>query len=207
MALKSLYENQFLPRLIHVLGQGKEIRKLRREALAEAKGVVLEIGFGSGLTLPFYSNAVTRVLAVEPSMTARKLARKNIRRAPFPVEYVGLEGEKIALPDASVDTAVSILTLCTIPGVEQALKEISRVLKPGGAFLFLEHGASPDPRVRTWQNRLDPIQGKLFGGCHLNRPIAELVRGAGLQIDRLSNEYIKGMPRPMAYGYKGLARR
>jgi SAM-dependent methyltransferase len=148
---------------------------------------------------------VKKLLAVEPNGVARKIAGKAIRKAPFPVEFVGLDGERVDLPDASADTAVSILTLCTIPRADRALKEIARILKPGGSLLFTEHGASSDPGILRWQNRLDGIQGKLFGGCHLNRPIADLIRDAGFKFERLENFYIRGMPNPMGYAYLGVA--
>ncbi len=206
MALKQFYEEHVLPRCIHFLAQGEELARHRREALVLARGTVLEIGFGSGLSLPHYPpGAVTRLLAVEPSPVARKLAGKAIRKARFPVQWAGLDGEKLDVPDNSVDTAVSFLTLCTIPNAPRALAEVLRVLKPGGSFIFLEHGFSPDARIQKWQTRLNPLQGKLFGGCHLNRKIEDLVRGAGFKIERLDNFYVRGMPNPMGYAYFGWA--
>lgn len=206
MALASFYEEKVLPRIIHFMTDMKEVRKHRARALLPAKGVVLEIGMGSGLTLRYYKD-VSKVLAVEPSMTARALAMKAISGSRVPVEWVGLDGEKIELPDATADTAVSFLTLCTIPHAERALEEVHRVLKPGGAFIFVEHGASPDERVLRWQNRLNPLQGKLFGGCNLNRPISELVRKAGFKFEQLENFYLKGAPKAVGYTYFGLARK
>jgi ubiquinone/menaquinone biosynthesis C-methylase UbiE len=206
VALKAFYEDHILPRCIHFLAQSEDLARHRREALVLARGVVLEIGFGSGLSLPHYpKGAVTRLLAVEPSPVARKLAEKAIRKTKFPVQWAGLDGERIDLKDNSVDTAVSFLTLCTIPKAERALAEVMRVLKPGGAFIFLEHGWSPDAKVQKWQTRLNPLQGKLFGGCHLNRKINELVLAAGFKQERLENFYVRGMPNPMGYAYLGWA--
>jgi ubiquinone/menaquinone biosynthesis C-methylase UbiE len=203
----SFYQNQILPRLLHLACNSKEFRKRRQEALGAAQGVVLEVGFGSGLSVPYYTGPVSKLLAVEPSMTARKLAAKAISKSRFPVEFAGLDGERVDLPDASADMAVSFLTLCTIPRPERALAEIMRILKPGGRLIFVEHGASPDAGVLKWQNRLNGFQGKVCGGCNLNRRIEGLVRESGLKIESLRNEYVKGPPRPVGYLYVGTARK
>jgi ubiquinone/menaquinone biosynthesis C-methylase UbiE len=203
----SIYGNHILPRILHLCASTKLINEQRANALKETGGVVLEIGFGSGLNLPFYSKRVKRLMAVEPSLTARKLAVKAISEAPFPVEFAGLDGQSLALPDASVDQVVSTLTLCTIPDPEKALKEIARVLKPGGMFIFMEHGHAPDASVAKWQDRLNGIQQTIMGGCNLNREIDKLIRSAPLKLEKLNNFYFEGMPRPMAYTYQGHARK
>ena len=194
-----------LPRVVDAALRTPEVDRRRALTLAGLSGTVLEIGFGSGLNLPHYPDAVERVLAVEPSDLAWRLAEP--RRGPRTpsVERVGLAGERLPLGDASVDYVVSTFTLCTIPAVETALAEVRRVLQPGGALHFLEHGRAPDPGVRGWQRRLQPLQNRLVGGCRLDRPIDDPVVGAGLELTGLTTEYGDG-PRPFSYLYRGRAR-
>jgi ubiquinone/menaquinone biosynthesis C-methylase UbiE len=200
-----LYTDRLLPHLIHWVLQGREFAELRQKCLLGVSGNVLEIGFGSGLNLPWYPAAVTRVYAVEPSDEAWKMARRAIEGASFPVERIGRSAEAIPLPDASVDGAVSTWSLCTIPEVARALREVRRVLKPGGAFHFVEHGRSPEPRVARWQDRLTPLQKRLAGGCHLNREIDRLIEAAGLRLESIDRFYIPG-PKVGTYLYAGEAR-
>jgi ubiquinone/menaquinone biosynthesis C-methylase UbiE len=167
-------------------------------------GEVLEVGFGSGLNVPHYPAGVKRVRAVDHATVGRKLASKRLAASAVPVEFVGLGGEALPLENASVDHVLTSWTLCTIPDVEGALAEISRVLRPGGALHFVEHGRSPDPKVADWQDRLTPLQRRVFGGCHLNRPIDRLVAGAGLEMTSMDNYYVRG-PRPFGYMFEGLA--
>ncbi len=169
-------------------------------------GEILEIGFGSGLNLPYYPPQVRRLLAVEPSDTAWKLAREAIEAAPFPVERLGETAESIPLPDASVDAAVSTWTLCTIPDAGRALREVRRVLRPGGIFRFLEHGRSDEPRVARWQDRLTPLQKRLAGGCHINRPIGRLLEGAGFAREEMETFYAR-RPKSVFFFYQGTARK
>jgi ubiquinone/menaquinone biosynthesis C-methylase UbiE len=192
------YREQILPRLTDLALRGTEAAQLRTRAAAGLSGEVLEVGFGSGLTMPYYPPAVTRVQAVEPSAVARKLAADRIAASAVPVDYVGVDAQALPLEDATVDHVVSILTLCTIPSAERALAEIRRVLRPGGAFHFVEHGLSPEETVARWQHRLTPLQRRIFGGCHINRPIDRLIARAGLELARLDNYYLKG---PHAFGY------
>lgn len=207
-----LWTDRILPRLVHCALRSPEIGEVRSRYLGGVRpvdGTVLEIGFGSGLNLPHLSGEVVKLYAVEPSDTAWELARKAVERAPFPVERIGgIAGtaEAIPLPDASVDHAVSAFTLCTIPGVAQALAEVRRVLRPGGTFRFVEHGRSPEPRVARWQDRLTPLQKRVAGGCHLNRDIEGLIRGAGFRIERLDRFHVKG-PKVATHVYAGTAAR
>lgn len=182
-----------------------EVDRRRALALAGLSGTVLEIGFGSGLNLRHYPPEVDRVLAVEPSELAWRLAAPRGGARTPPVERIGLDGERLPLPDASVDGVVSTFSLCTIPAVETALAETRRVLRPGGALHFLEHGRAPDPDVRTWQRRLQPLQSRLIGGCRLDRAIDQLVAGAGFEVVELVTEYGDG-PRPFSYLYRGRAK-
>jgi ubiquinone/menaquinone biosynthesis C-methylase UbiE len=158
-------------------------------------GDVVEIGFGSGLNLPFYPDRVDRVSAVEPSEVAWKLAGKSVDATGIPVERAGLDGQSLPLADASFDAALTTWTLCTISDVATALGELRRVLKPEAALHFVEHGLAPDEPVRRLQRRLEPIQKRVFGGCHLTRPIVPLLENAGFEIKDLDVFYEEGAPK------------
>jgi ubiquinone/menaquinone biosynthesis C-methylase UbiE len=199
-----LYDRYVLPWLTHVSMQTPTARKERERYVPLASGRVLEIGMGSGLNLPFYGSGVARVTGIEPSAGLRRRAEGAARRAPFPVEVLDASAEAIPLPDGSFDTVVTSWTLCTIPDAARALREMRRVLVPGGRLVFVEHGLAPDAGVRAWQRRLEPLWQRVAGGCHLTRPIEGLVRGAGFRIDSLETGYAKG-PRPMAFLYRGVA--
>lgn len=201
----SLYRDLILPRLVHGAMRNPELIPYRKRALEQARGCVLEIGLGSGLNLPYYPTAVNEVLGLEPSARLAAMARRAASGVAFPVEVLEASAEAIPLDDGGIDTVVSTWTLCSIPDVSRALAEIRRVLKPGGQFLFVEHGLSPDESVRAWQRRLTPLWKCCAGGCHLNRTIDGLVRSAGFQCAELRTGYAMG-PRPMAFMYEGSAR-
>jgi ubiquinone/menaquinone biosynthesis C-methylase UbiE len=201
-----LYAERVLPRLVDIVLGGERFDRIRARVASNLDGEVLEVGFGSGRNVPHYPAAVQRVLAVDPAVTGRQLAASRVAASPVPVEYVGLDGEALMLADASVDHVLTTWTLCTIPGVERALGEIRRVLRPGGLLHFVEHGLAPEPRVARWQDLLTPLQEKVAGGCQLNRPIDALIAGAGLEIDSLSTYYMRG-PKPFCYLFEGTARR
>lgn len=200
------YAAQILPRLVDVALSGREFDLMRQRVTADLVGDVLEIGFGSGRNVPHYPSAVARVWAVEPASVGRKLASKRLAASPVPVEYVGLDGQDLPLQDESVDRVLTTWTLCTIPDVSRALSEARRVLRPGGAIHFVEHGRSPDVNVARWQDRLTPLQRRLFGGCHLNRPIDRLLVDAGFEVARVKNHYARG-PKPFGYMFEGIATR
>lgn len=200
----SFWAEHVVPRITDVALGTPDVRALRERVLAGARGEVVELGFGSGPTLPLYPSAVTTVRAVEPSTVARRLGARRVAAASVPVEFVGLDGADLDLPDACADTVVSTFSLCTIPDADRALREVRRVLRPDGRFLFLEHGLSPEPRTARWQHRLDGLQQRLFAGCHLTRPIDELVRAAGLTVTDLEHDRLRG-PGPMSYLYLGAA--
>lgn len=199
-----LYQNRILPRLIDRVMRQDRHAPYRQRAVLQAEGRVLEIGAGSGLNLPFYTRGVTGVLCLEPHPRLLALAR----RQDAMVAWTAIEGSADAIPleDASVDTVVSTWTLCSIPNVGRALGEARRVLKPGGKLLFVEHGQAPDESVRRWQDRINPVWKRVAGGCHINRPIPQLVQSAGFEIADLEAGYAEG-PRPMAFTYEGCARR
>lgn len=200
------YEDRVLPRIMDRLTGSSGFDALRRDVTAGLHGLVLEIGFGSGTNIAFLPDAVTKVLAVDPAVIGRDMAARRIERRGIPVEFVGLDGAAIDLPDASVDTALSTLTLCTIPDVEAALVEVARVLKPGGTFHFFEHGRAPGPSTRRWQDRLTPLQKFVAGGCHLNRDITALIEASPLKL--IEHEDLDLLPRggSMFHIHKGVAR-
>lgn len=200
------YERRILPRIVDKLCGMRAVRPLREEVAAGLHGDVVEIGFGSGLNLGLLPDGVTRLLAVEPSLTARQMAGDRVARSGVPVEFVGLDGEALPLDDESADAALSTFTLCTIPAVATALQEVRRVLKPGGTFHFLEHGLCPDPKVARWQHRLTPVQRRIAGGCHLDRPIRDLVADSGLEVTEVRNTVLS-RPKAFGYLYAGVARK
>ncbi|CAB4993620.1 unannotated protein [freshwater metagenome] len=192
------YSKHIVPRLIDKMCGTPAMQQGRDAVAAGLSGTVLEIGFGSGLNIASYPPEIELVYAVEPALTARKIAVPRIAASPIPIQYAGLHGETVALDDNSCDGALCTFTLCTIPGVEQALAELRRVLKPGGKFHFLEHGLAPDTKTQTWQRRLDPLEKRLADGCHLTRDPVELVKAAGFELEFVHSEYTKG-PKPWVF--------
>jgi len=200
-----LYGEQILPRVIDAACGMKVTEPLRRRVCEGLAGDVVELGFGSGLNVPFYPASVTRVAAVEPADLGWKLAGKRLGETSVPVQRSGLDGQSLPFADDSYDAALSTWTLCTIPDVASALREVRRVLKPGGTLHFVEHGLAPDERVRHWQRRLEPMQKRIFGGCHLTRPIVELLRTAGFTITALDVFYEDGAPKVLGADSLGTA--
>jgi SAM-dependent methyltransferase len=168
------------------------LHPLRKRVCAGLAGSVVEIGFGSGLNVPFYPAAVSAVAAVEPSDLGVKLASARLAASRVPVTRSGLDGQSLPFGDDSFDAALSTWTLCTVPDTAAALSELRRVLRPGGRLHFLEHGLAPDEPVRRWQRRLDPVQRRIAGGCHFTRPIVDLLTGAGFVISELDVFYEPG---------------
>ena len=199
-----LYSDQILPRVTEVIMARKQFGPIRARVAAGLDGEVVEIGFGSGLNIAYYPPAVHRVQAVDPATLGRTLAAERVATSPVPVEFTGLDGQHLPVDCGSVDHVLATWTLCSIPQPERALAEVYRVLRPGGRFHFAEHGRSPDPKVAGWQDRLTPLQRRLAGGCHLNRPIQTLIEASGLELAKISNYYLPG---PKAFGcmYEGVA--
>jgi ubiquinone/menaquinone biosynthesis C-methylase UbiE len=200
-----LYREQILPRFQNVVMGRKPNRAIRSRVCEGLHGVVVEVGFGTGLNAGYYPPEVTRIVAIEPSRVCMRIAEPRIAKAATPVEYGGLTGERLDLPSAEFDAVLSTWTLCTIPNMDAALAEMRRVLKPGGSFHFVEHGHAPDEKVARWQERLEPMNKRLAGGCHLTRHISEDIERAGFTLDKIETYYFKGEPKPMGYTYEGRA--
>ncbi|GAA1917302.1 class I SAM-dependent methyltransferase [Nocardioides marmoribigeumensis] len=203
----SWWEDRVVPHLVEATCGTGAVRWHRRPVVAGVHGTVLEIGFGSGLNVPLYPDAVRRVHAVEPSDRAWALAADRLAASPVEVVRSGLDGQRLEEPDDSFDCALVTFSLCTIPDQRAALAEVRRVLAPGGTLHFLEHGLSPDPGVVRWQRRLEPVQRRLGGGCHLTRdPVADL-EATGFEVRSLQQEYLRGprVARPWAHLSRGTA--
>src|SRR5262245_32276811 len=199
-----IYSRFVLPRFIDLTMRDKRAAERRAALVPMATGSVLEIGIGSGHNLRYYSSAVTRLCAVDPSAELLSMARKKIDRVDFPVELICQSAERLPVDSGSIDTVVMTWVLCSIPHPLEALREMKRVLKPEGRLLFVEHGLSPDPKVQAWQRRLNPFWRKFAGGCNLDRKIDETIASAGFRIAQLQNTYLPA-PGPLTYTYEGQA--
>lgn len=200
------YDDKVLPHLIDLACSTKPARKQREKIVHLAEGDVLEIGFGSGLNLPYYDgNKVRRIFGLEPSEGMRRKAQHNVDASGLDVEFIDLPGEEIPLESQSVDTVLVTFTLCSIDDAVAALEGMRRVLKPGGKLLFCEHGAAPDEGVRRWQERLNPGWKRFSGGCNMNRDIPGLIESTGFSITTDERMYIPG-PKILSYNYWGAAK-
>lgn len=200
------YRDHVYPRLVRALGDPKPIQEVRQRMIPLALGEVLEIGVGPGVNFVHYDpKKVSKIYALEPNPGMIRLAEQH-RRTELNVEFLDLPGERIPLGDGSVDTVVSTFTLCTIPGVTEAIRGIGRVLRPGGQFLFFEHGLSPDIRVRRWQERTEPLFQWAFEGCHVTRDIPALIKEGGFRVERMETGYLARFPKSGSYCFWGVAR-
>jgi SAM-dependent methyltransferase len=203
----SFYRNRVYPHIVTLLGNPKPVQRIRQRLLPLAQGTVLEVGVGPGVNFSYYdAGKVSKVCALEPNLGIVERASNQQRRTELNVEFLDLPGERIPLPDSSVDTVVSTFTLCTIPGVSEAIRGIGRVLRPGGQFLFFEHGLSPDIRVRGWQERTEPLFQWAFEGCHVTRDIPALIKDGGFAIERMESGYLASFPKSGSYYFWGVAR-
>ncbi len=199
------YQDQLLPRFQDKVMDRKPTREVRARVCAELRGNVVEIGFGTGLNAPYYPAGVTEVLAIEPSAVCMRLAEPRIARSLAAVALAGLDGERLDLPSETFDAVLSTWTMCTIPDLAVALEEMRRVLKPGGTVHFVEHGHTPDETVERWQRRIEPINKRMAGGCHLTRRIPEDMEQAGFSIDQLETYYFPGEPKVFGHTFEGRA--
>jgi ubiquinone/menaquinone biosynthesis C-methylase UbiE len=200
------YDRHILPPLLSLAMGTKPIRYQRKKVVPRAQGRVLEIGFGAGHNLPFYdAGKVTHLWALEPAKEMRARAAERVAQSPLAIEFLDLPGEQIPLDSESADTVLVTYTICTIPDAMKALSEMRRVLKPDGRMIFCEHGEAPDAKVKRWQDRLTPMWRACFGGCHLARPIPEMIGEAGFRIENVETMYLPGTPRFAGFNYWGEA--
>tara|TARA_R110001592_G_scaffold321338_1_gene599814 strand:+ start:1525 stop:2139 length:615 start_codon:yes stop_codon:yes gene_type:complete len=202
----SFYESKILPHIIHIACGTKPIHKQREKIVPQAEGRILEVGMGSGLNIAYYNpDKVEKLWGLEPSIGMREKAKSRVAAAAFDVEWLDLPGEEIPLDNKSVDTIVLTYTLCTIPDWLTAVKQMRRVLKPGGTLLFSEHGKAPDDAVKKWQDRINPFWMKIGGGCHLNRDIPLLLTEGGFHIKEMGTLYVSNTPKVGGFTYWGYA--
>ena len=199
-----VYHDGVLPRLVEATGGSKGMDRYRAKAIDGLTGDVVEIGFGTGLNVELYPSEVTKVWAVEPSLPSRELAARRVLASTVAIEQVGLDGQHLPLPDDSCDAGLCTFTLCTIPDPMLALSELRRVLKPGARFHLLEHGGAPDAGVARWQRRVEPVQRRIAGGCHLTRDPEQMLLDAGFVDLEITARYVKG-PKPWCYFSYGTA--
>src|SRR3954466_10041845 len=173
------YGDRVLPHVINVVMNTAQTREIRQRLCADLSGDVVEIGFGTGHNLPYLPATVTSLRAVEPAARSVQLAQDRLAASRGPVEVVGLDGQPLPLDDGSADAVLCTWSLCTIPDPVAAVREMRRVLRPGGQLHFVEHGRAPDEGVRRWQDRLNRIQQRLAGGCNLNRDITAIISAGG----------------------------
>lgn len=201
-----LYDRHILPPLLSLAMGTKPIRYQRKKVVPRASGRVLEIGFGAGHNLPFYdASKVTHLWALEPAKEMRARAAERVAASPLEIQFLDLPGEQIPLDSEVADTVLVTYTICTIPDAMKALGEMRRVLKPDGRMIFCEHGKAPDANVNRWQDRLTPLWRSCFGGCHLGRPIPQMIGDAGFRIDKVETMYLPGTPRFAGFNYWGEA--
>ncbi|MEJ2376758.1 MAG: class I SAM-dependent methyltransferase [Pseudolabrys sp.] len=201
----AFYRHVLLPKLCDLAMRNKRFRPYRERVIGAAEGRVLEIGVGSGLNLKLYKPAAREIIALEPDPALLRMTAAKAGEAARPVRCLEASAEQIPLEDRSTDTVVTTWTLCSIPDGMRALQDMRRVLKPGGKLLFVEHGLAPEQSVRKWQNRLTPLWSRFSGGCHLNRPITDMIEQAGFGIEQVERGYMPG-PRILTFISEGSAR-
>jgi ubiquinone/menaquinone biosynthesis C-methylase UbiE len=202
----AFYRDQVFPRLMNMACNTKQTRQIRAGVCEPLGGEVLEIGFGTGLNLPHLPASVTRLLAVDPLESGRQLAADRLAASSVAVDFVGSDGQSLELDDNIADAALSTWTLCSIPDPVAAVREVGRVLRPGGVFHFVEHGRAPDTKVRKWQDRLNGVQRRVACGCNLNRDIPAIIEDGGMTVTSLDTFYAKGDPKILGWTFQGTAR-
>lgn len=202
----SWYEEHVLPRCVELTCGTARLNRFRARAMEGMAGAVVELGFGSGSNVGLYPEAVTEVLAVEPSAVARARAARRASHSAVPIRHIGLDGAALPLDDASCDAVLATFTLCTIPDIDAAMAEVRRVLRPGGSLHLLEHGIAPDTSVQRWQRRIEPVQRRVAGGCHLTRDPVAMAEAVGLTVDVVDQRYVAG-PKPWCWMTTAVARK
>ena len=201
-----LYERHVLPKVLDTCCSTKPVNYQRKKIVPHAKGKILEIGIGSGINIPFYNKAnIEKIYGLDPSEELNNIAQKKAINNNLEIDFLLNGAEEIALPSNSMDTILITYTLCTIQDLESSLKEIKRVMKDDGVMLFCEHGIAPDENVMKWQNRVNPLWGKLFGGCNINRNIPEIIQSSGFTLNSLDQMYLPSTPKIVGYNYWGKA--
>ena len=201
----ALYRDRVFPRILDVLMNTKETRRIRARVCDGLAGEVVEVGFGTGHNLPFLPPDVTRLRAVDPLAKGRDLAAARVAAATCDVEFVGLDGQRLDVPDVSADAVLTTWTLCSIGDPVAAVREMRRVLRPGGRVHFVEHGRSPHESVRRWQHRCNGLQRRVAGGCNLDRDIPALLAEGGLAVEQLDTYDATGDPKPLGWTFEGRA--
>ena len=199
----NFYYKYIFPKYLNFVMRGKDLEKHREDVVTKSSGQVLEIGFGSGLNLPYYPTNISKLYALDPSQELYDLAQERIEKVPFQIEYLKASAESIPLADNTLDSVISTWSLCSIPHPEIALKEVLRVLKPDGKFLFIEHGKSPRSFIYKVQNFLTPVSKQFAGGCHMNRDTEKLLLDSGFEIQKI--EKFEQKSKPLGFMYKGIA--
>ena len=201
-----LYERHVLPKVLDACCSTKPINYQRNKIVPYAKGKILEIGIGSGINIPFYDKAnVEKIYGLDPSEELNNIAQKKAINYNLKIDFLLNGAEEIPLPSNSMDTILITYTLCTIQDLESSLKEIRRVMKDDAVMLFCEHGIAPDANIIKWQNRVNPLWGKLFGGCNINRNIPEIIQSSGFTLNSLDQMYLPSTPKIVGYNYWGKA--
>jgi len=202
----SLYEKYLLPKMLDCCCSTKPINYQRNKVVPHAKGKILEIGIGSGINIPFYKKSqIEKLYGLDPSEELNHMAHKVASQNSLDVEFLLSGAEEIPLPSNSIDTILITYTLCTIPDLNSSMSEMKRVLKDDGNFLFCEHGIAPDLNIIKWQNRINPVWGKLFGGCSINRDIPDIIQSSGFKLNKLNQMYLPSTPKIVGYNYWGHA--
>jgi ubiquinone/menaquinone biosynthesis C-methylase UbiE len=201
----AVYRDVIFPRIVNVAMNTKTTREIRARVCRDLHGDVVEIGFGTGHNLPYLPPTVQQLHAVDPMRVGEHIGADRIKASTVPVHMSGLDGQSLPFPDESADTVLSTWTLCSIPDAVAALREVRRVLRPGGTLHFVEHGRSPDEGVRRWQDRLNPVQNKIAAGCNMNRDIPALIAAGGLEVTKLETYYAEGDPKILGWTFEGVA--
>jgi ubiquinone/menaquinone biosynthesis C-methylase UbiE len=204
----SFYNKYILPKVLNCTCASKPINYQRDKIVPLAEGVVLDVGIGSGLNIPFYNKTkIKQLYGLDPSKELLDIAKSVAKEKKLEIEFLECGAESIPLPDKSIDNVLITYTMCTIPDVAISNSEIMRILKDDGKLLFCEHGLAPDKNIAKWQKRINPLWSKIAGGCNLNKDIPNLIRSSGFKILNMEEMYLPGTPKFAGYNYWGVAKK